>query len=124
MSGTKPTSFYLSEEEIALLRRRTDQAFLERLVKVEVSLAQVEKDIGTVLADVRTQLDNQEEVLKKLDLETQKMIERQKKSEPILDSLDNIAKVSVAVKWIIVTIMGALGAVTTILSIIDYIKKR
>lgn len=111
------------EDSIRTLRRQVDAVFVERLVRVETAFHEIEKNFDREVMEIKRQMDAQNKVLDTLVSANNQLLERQKKSDPILDSLDSLAKASTVMKWIIVFLMGAMGAIATVLSIIDYFKK-
>lgn len=111
------------EDSIRTLRRKVDATFVERLTRVETMLHDLERDMSRHVLDLDRKVDSQKQVLDTLMHNNNQLLEQQKKSDPILNSLDSLVKVSNVMKWIIVTIMGGLGALATVLSIVDYFKK-
>lgn len=111
------------EDSIRTLRRQVDAVFVERLVRVETAFHEIEKNFDREVIEIKRQMDAQNKILDTLVSANNQLLERQKKSDPILDSLDSLARASTVMKWIIVFLMGAMGAIATVLSIIDYFKK-
>lgn len=112
------------EDSLRPLRRQMDNQYIERLTRMEVSLLDLEKRVEKELGSLTKKVDDQKDVLVSLSQNNKELMERQKSHEPVFDSLVSIVKVSVILKWIIVAIMGGLGAMATILSIVDYFNKK
>jgi len=113
----------MNEDDQNILRRQVDIAFLERIVSLEICFKNVENSLNKEVSDLKQKVDHQKESLGFLLENNRQILEKQQKSQPILESLDSLAKASIVMKWVVVSAMGILGAFATVMSVIDLLRK-
>lgn len=96
----------MTDPELALLRREMDRDLRERLMAVEARQDELERRMVVEREEDR-------EVLRGIAASLQRIVEQQGAQAPTLETIQNVVRAGLVVRWLIVTIVGCLAAIGT-----------
>lgn len=99
----------INDREPVSLRREMDRQLLDRLLHVESKLEARDSETGVEMTEIRLQL--------------QHIVDWQKSAEPALKSIQTVMSAGVAMRWIVLFVVGELAAVGTLATAVEAIKR-
>lgn len=108
-------------------RRELDHFFLARLDRLTERIEDLDTRVQAELQDLDQRIsqrtDETRQVLHVMTANIQRIFDRQHAQEPALDTLRLVVSAGLAMKWIIVTVIGVLAAVGTAATAWDALSK-
>lgn len=117
----------LNVGETALLRRELDRQYAQRLLRVEERLETIETTLTRQLHDLDRRMGTEwQELRRAIDRLTDSMQDVAKKQAaqaPAMETLNVVVQSGVVLRWMILAVVGALGALATVATAWEGIRK-
>lgn len=117
----------LNVGETALLRRELDRQYAQRLLRVEERLETIETTLTRQLHDLDRRMGTEwQELRRAIDRLTDSMqdvAEKQAAQAPAMETLSVVVQSGVVLRWMILVVVGALGALATVATAWEGIRK-
>lgn len=117
----------LNVGETALLRRELDRQYAQRLLRVEERLETIETTLTRQLHDLDRRMGTEwQELRRAIDRLTDSMqdvAKKQAEQAPAMETLSVVVQSGVVLRWMILAVVGALGALATVATAWEGIRK-
>lgn len=117
----------MTAEEDRTPRRELDHVFMARLASLEARMdnlqARVEEELREMDARDDGRWEEQRRVINNVTHNVQRLLDRQQAQQPALESITTLLHASIALRWIIITVVGTLAAIGTAATAIEALQR-
>lgn len=105
-----------------IIQKEIDQ-YSHAINKIENRMDDLNSRIEKELEDIRESIIGLSKANDKIMNSLEDTLELQKSSEPIMETIENITRGGMIIKWVIMAIIGALGAMAAATSTWEFIQR-